>query len=546
MTKPAQPTAGEREAAERKLIERAFDVVCPGVIGNRFIPHWPTRKQQAFLGLHLHARTDRVFEALFGGSVGGGKSDALLMAAAQYVSEPHFAALVLRRTFQDLALPGAIMDRAIEWWRPIPGVHWNGERKTFTFPSGATVTFGYLAHEHDHLQYQGAEVQMIAWDELTQFPMESQYRYLALSRVRRTKGVSDRIPLRSLAASNPGGPGHDWVRARFVGDPSAGIVAPHIYLPSMLIDNPHLDAEAYVDALRDLHPTVRDQLLKGDWGARDPGDYFRAEWFGPLLDPETDRWANENCVRIRWWDLAASEREDAARTAGVLMARHRFGVRAVEDCRAFRATPGRRDDLIVQTAQADGRAVIVGIEIEPGSGGQAQFDELARRLGALGFRVVGARPRVGGSDLSDREKAYLVTRPKTDAGKAGRADPVASCLERGYQRRGEGKNLGSAWWGVDAAMPVQEQRDGIRLFAGPWTRDYLNELEAFPTDDVPCDRVDATSGAYAWLESHPFGAGMPPSMREQKRPGHEAHDVHPELRARDEEVGLTDRGRWQP
>ena len=112
------PPPIEREAEERAKILEAVDQLMPGVVGNRYIPHWPHPPQARFLGMHI-GRGRRVFEALFGGSAGGGKSDALLMGAAQFVHVPGFAALILRRTFQDLSLPGAIMDRAISWWKPM-------------------------------------------------------------------------------------------------------------------------------------------------------------------------------------------------------------------------------------------------------------------------------------------------------------------------------------------------------------------------------------------------------------------------------------------
>lgn len=536
----ATATRAEAEGEARKRILAAFDAICPGIVGNRFIPHWPTPPQQLFLGLHLHRRgkrKPRVFEALYGGAAGGGKSNCLLSAAAQFVHVPGYACLILRRTFQDLSLPGAIMDRAIQWWRP-RGVHWNGERKTFTFPSGATVTFGYLLHEHDHLQYQGSELDAALWDELTQM-REAHYRYVTLSRVRSRAHVP--VPPRSLGATNPGGTGHTWVKSRFVGDPEKGIRAPHPYVPARIRDNPYIDQEAYIEGLRDLHPTVREQLLNGDWRARDPGDYFRAEWFGPLLDHEVDLWPSRDCVRIRWWDLAASEKADAARTAGVRMARHRAGVRAIEHVRVFRATPGKRDDLIVQTAKADGHGVVVGLEIEPGSGGIAQFEALAKRLRSSGFRVAGARPRVGGPDLTEQEQATMAVQSLRPKGKAGRADPVASCLERGYQRRGECANTGGQWWGLDAGRSLVEQRDGLRLFAGPWTQDYLDEVEGFPPDgDGLCDQVDATSGAWAWLEAHPFGHREAPGEEKPAATGRQ-HDVHPEERDAAEDAGEA---RW--
>ena len=530
-------TPAEREAANRAKVLAAFEAICPHVIGNPYIPHWPTPPQQLFLGLHLKQRSrDRVFEALYGGAAGGGKSDCLLMAAAQYAHDPQYAAIIFRRTFADLALPGAIMDRALAWWRPL-GVAWSGDTKTMRFPSGAKISFAYLQHDSDHLRYQGAEFQLTAWDELTQFPLESQYSYVGLSRVRRKAGSN--LPLRTLSASNPGGPGHVWVKDRFVGDPANSIRAEHSYVPARLHDNPHIDKAAYERGLQDLHPTVRAQLLNGDWSAREPGDYFRAEWFGPLLDPEVDRWLDADAVRIRWWDLAASEKADAARTAGVLMARRSSGVRAIEHCRAFRATPGKRDDLICQQAAIDGHGVIVGLEIEGGSGGPAQFEALSKRLRAQGFRVVGARPRAGGPKLTEEEQVRVVR--NTAQGKVGRADPVASCLERGYQRRGECPDTGGAWWGADLGKMAADHRDGIRLFAGPWTRDYLDEVEGFP-DAALCDCVDATSGAWAWLEAHPFGRSVPSTLMHRPKARAEAANVHPADR---HEANGKPR-RWEP
>jgi len=518
----------EREAVAREAFAAAFEAVCPGVLGNPYIPHWPHPPQALFLGLHkTRPSGGRVMQALYGGAAGGGKSDALLMSLAQMAwQHGEFQALTLRRTYADLALPGAIMDRALAWWKP-RGVAWSGETKTFTFPSGARVSFGYLQDPTDHLRYQGAEFHQTCWDELTQFPVRSQFDYVGITRVRRREGCT--IPLRTLGASNPGGPGHEWVKSLFVGDEVANIDAelPGCFVSARIQDNPSLDGASYLAGMRHLHPTVRAQLEHGDWRAREPGDYFRREWFGALLGAE-DIWPSRDCLRVRWWDLAASEKQDAARTAGVRMARHRAGVRAVEHVVAFRATPGKRDDLIVQTAQADGFGVTVGLEIEGGSGGPAQFEALSGRLRAMGYRVVGARPRVGGPDLTDRERAHMLRQPGSELGKAGRADPVASCLERGYQRRGEAPNTGGPWWGLDASVGVAAERDGLRLFAGSWTSEYLDELEAFP-DGPRCDVVDATSGAWAWLEAHPVGGAQAP-LRPAPKTVTDPLDQHPDER----------------
>lgn len=228
-------------ARDRGLIEKAIDLWCP---------HIPTPKQEEFLELDC-------LEALFGGAAGGGKSDALLMGALQHVDKPGYSALVLRRTYADLALSGAIMDRSKEWLYGT-GAKWNQQEKTWTFPSGARITFGYLDTERDKYRYQSSEFQYVAFDELTQFP-ENSYRYL-LSRVRRPAGSN--IPLRARSASNPGGVGHRWVFERFVEDERRGNC---LFVSSLLSDNPHIDIEQYRKSLAQLDETTRQQLELGYW-----------------------------------------------------------------------------------------------------------------------------------------------------------------------------------------------------------------------------------------------------------------------------------------
>ena len=221
------------------------------VIDNPYIPHKPFLNQVHFL-------THPSEELLYGGQAGGGKSDALLMAALQYVSEPNYSALILRKTYQDLSQPNAIMDRANKWLSTHDELHWNSNTKTWSFPSGATLSFGYLNHNNDLDQYQGSELQFVGFDELTQFP-ENQYTYLH-SRLRKLED-SD-VPIRMRAGTNPGGRGHDWVKDRFIKDDS-----PNPFIASSYLDNVYLDREQYGHQLDKLDELTKLQLKFGDWDA---------------------------------------------------------------------------------------------------------------------------------------------------------------------------------------------------------------------------------------------------------------------------------------
>jgi len=243
-----------------------------------YIKHIPHPKQQFYLSL-----TQR--EVMFGGAAGPGKSDALLMSALQYVDVPGYSALLLRRTWPDLSLPGAIMDRAREWLQETDATPREGGRR-WVFPSGARLQFGHLQYDKDKYSHQSAEYQFIGFDELTQFAYDT-YSWM-FSRLRKPSvpclncGAQTRryisgwkhtnksdprasrcpsifpdpksleqykpapdgttifdVPLRMRSATNPGGIGHEWVKERFMDvdtkDPRA------LFVPALLKDNPYIN-----------------------------------------------------------------------------------------------------------------------------------------------------------------------------------------------------------------------------------------------------------------------------------------------------------------
>jgi hypothetical protein len=234
-----------------------IEQIAAALRGTSYCPHKPHPRQAEFVRLDC-------IEALYGGAAGGGKSDALLMAALQHVRVPGYAALILRRKHVDLIREDAIMARAAKWLETTDAV-WSAERKTWTFPSGATLSFGHLDHVHDLRNYQGGAWQFIGVDELTQMP-EAWYRYL-FSRLRRT---TQQVPLRMRGATNPGDIGHDWVHQRFVA-PGARAA----FVPARIEDNPSLDAQAYFAALSELDEIQLAQLRDGVWVRDSAGKVYR-------------------------------------------------------------------------------------------------------------------------------------------------------------------------------------------------------------------------------------------------------------------------------
>ncbi len=213
-------------------------------------------------------------EILYGGAAGGGKSDALLMAALQFVEVPGYAAILFRRTYMDLSLPGALMDRAHTQLGG-SGARWDGTTKTWTFPSGATLSFGYLDSENDRFRYQSSEFQYIGFDELTQFKKRD-YEYL-FSRLRRT--IDSRVPLRVRGGTNPGGTGHAWVKKRFDPDHRRPPTPNRLFISAHLEDNPYLNTEEYEQlSLSQLDSFTRKQLRRGDWADFGGNYYFPDTW----------------------------------------------------------------------------------------------------------------------------------------------------------------------------------------------------------------------------------------------------------------------------
>ena len=122
---------------------------------------------------------------IFSGAVGGGKTWALLLSMIQYAQVPEFAAEIFRRTYPQLTMTGGVWIESFQLFPRIGGVA-NLSDLRWTFPSGATVKFSHMQHPTDRLNWDGAQIPMIGWDQLESFD-EAQFWYL-LSRNRAPRG----------------------------------------------------------------------------------------------------------------------------------------------------------------------------------------------------------------------------------------------------------------------------------------------------------------------------------------------------------------------
>ncbi len=218
------------------------------------------------------------FEVLYGGAAGGGKSDALLGDFAQGIEAYGSAwrGIIFRRTYTMLS---ELEARSLEIYGPVYGDRaYSIGNKQWKFPNGATLKFAYCDKDKDVLQYQGKSFSWVGWDELTQWPTDYAYNYL-FSRVRSAQGA----PCYIRATTNPGGPGHQWVKDRwqipqtrpmqpiedkFVDNNGELHTFQRTFIPAKVTDNKILmqNDPMYLYRLEQLSdPAMRSALKDGNW-----------------------------------------------------------------------------------------------------------------------------------------------------------------------------------------------------------------------------------------------------------------------------------------
>lgn len=218
------------------------------------------------------------FEVLFGGAKGPGKSDAILFGSTAQVQYPKYKALILRATFPELQ---ELIDRSHAVFPHMENPpKWNASLKRWIWPSGAQTVFGYCSKLEDVERYHGQEYPYIGFDELGNLPEERVWERLMAE----CRCPDPRVIRMMRASANPGGPGHPWLKRRFVdkcGKSGKDIYHYHLrlpggqmvtltrrYIPARVTDNPvYAHDPLYMAQLQSLPDVLRRQLLEGDWDA---------------------------------------------------------------------------------------------------------------------------------------------------------------------------------------------------------------------------------------------------------------------------------------
>lgn len=408
----------------------------------------------------------------------------MLLEPLRHVTKnKQFAAVIFRRNTVQVRNPGGLWDESVTMYgagaRPLQ------QPLEWLWPEGGRVKFAHLEHETSVLDWQGAAIPLLCFDELTHFT-RSQFFYM-LSRNRSTCGIAPYI----RATCNPDA--DSWV-AEFIAwwiDPDTGypiparagvirwfiniadtliwadtrdeLIAKHgadvlpksvTFVPGKLHDNPALTSKdpGYEANLKAMTVVDQERLLHGNWKIRPAaGLYFQRSWC------EVVDIVPAHLTIVRYWDLAATrktESNDPDWTIGVKLGQDsRTKQLYILHAERMREDPHTVRLALKNTASADGRDTRIGLPQDPGQAGKAQAKDMIADLG--GYNVQ-ARPERGD--------------------KIARFSPFSSQCKAG----------------------------NVKVLRAAWNEEFFNALEGFP-DATHDDDADACGGAYGMLIDNTTG-----------------------------------------
>src|SRR5437868_2026019 len=302
---------------------------------------------------------------IYGGAAGGGKTVGLILEPLRYATRvANFTAVFFRRSTPQITNPGGLWDESQNFYPRLGGTPHVGMRE-WRWPRAGRIKFSHLQFDSTVYAWQGAQIALICFDELTHFTAH-QFFYM-VSRNRSTCGVKPYI----RATCNPDA--DSWV-ADFLAwwiDRESGLAIPEragvlryyarvaektiwadrpeelvqylpqpedlppsiepprpisvTFIPATVFNNPILlrANPEYYAWLLSLPTLERERLLGGNWKIRPAaGLYFKREWCAVVDAIPAD------LDVVRYWDLAATEKtefNDPDWTVGMKFGRDKNG-----------------------------------------------------------------------------------------------------------------------------------------------------------------------------------------------------------------------------
>jgi hypothetical protein len=266
------------------------------------------------------------FEVFFGGARGGGKTDAVL---GEFINHGHIygkdaIGLMVRRTRTELV---ETIERSRMLYLPL-GAKFNDTDKMWRFPNGARLRFAYLERDADADSYQGHSYTRLYVEEAGTFPSIGPILKL-MATLRSGAGV----PVGIRLTGNPGGPGQQWVKARYIDPAPQGyeigenkfrnpwtgeeVSRDWVYIPSKLRDNKYLGTEY----IANLHMVGSAELVRawveGDFSAVEGAFFDNWDYQKHVIPPFTipEDWARFRSMdwgsaapfSVGWWAIASDD-----------------------------------------------------------------------------------------------------------------------------------------------------------------------------------------------------------------------------------------------
>lgn len=280
--------------------------------------------QEAFLA------STPIFEVLYEGTRGGGKTDCLLMSFGMHVGQGFGSAwkgILFRQTYKQLT---DVISKTKKWFPQIwPDAKFNHSEHVWTWTTGEQLLLRQFSKTDDYWNYHGHEYPWIGWEELCNWPTDAGYKKMMSCCRSSQKGM----PRMFRSTTNPSGPGHNWVKHRFKPHTHNMIVRKDIVedgekMPPRLSIRSHIDENrALLEADPDYKVKIaasaeneaqRKAWLEGSW------DIVSGGMFDDVWDPKFNivpefeipsnwkimrsfDWGASKPFSVGWWAVSNGE-----------------------------------------------------------------------------------------------------------------------------------------------------------------------------------------------------------------------------------------------